>query len=252
MRPVNLIPADQRTGENRPLRSGPLAYVIVGALAAALLGVTAVVLTGNQIDERKAEIAQLEVEDKAAEEKAAQLVAYTQFRSLREERLLTIASLADSRFDWERVMREMSLILPSNVWLTSLGASATGSSGGASASDGGSKLRSSIPGPALELAGCATGQEAVAGFVTTLKDIDGVTRVGVEQSELSEEKSGAGSTEGGASGGSEGSGGDCRTREFIASFSIVVAFDAAPVPISTEAEAAIPAPEATETSAEEE
>src|SRR5215211_1099757 len=124
MRPVNLIPADQRSGENRPLRSGPIAYVVLGALVAMLLGVSALVLTGNQIDEHKSEIAQLEVEDQAAEEKAAELVAYTQFRSLREERLLTIGSLADSRFDWERVMRELSLILPADVWLTNLGASA--------------------------------------------------------------------------------------------------------------------------------
>ena len=40
-------------------------------------------------------------------------------------------------------------------------------------------MRAAIAGPALELSGCAKGQEAVAGFVTALKDIDGVTRVGV-------------------------------------------------------------------------
>ena len=31
-----------------------------------------------------------------------------------------MTSLADSRFDWERVMRELSLILPDDVWLTNL------------------------------------------------------------------------------------------------------------------------------------
>ena len=31
-----------------------------------------------------------------------------------------MTSLADSRFDWERVMRELALILPGDVWLTSL------------------------------------------------------------------------------------------------------------------------------------
>jgi Tfp pilus assembly protein PilN len=243
MRPVNLIPADQRSGESRPLRSGPLAYVIVGALAALLLGVSALVLAGNQIDERKAEIAQLEVEDRAAEEKAGELVAYTQFRSLREERLATIASLADSRFDWERVMRELSLILPEDAWLTALGASASPEAGtGEAAAGAGSTLRESIPGPALELTGCAAGQESVAGFVTALKDIDGVTRVGVEVSELSEQEAGAASApseaEGEGSGGGGGGGdADCRTRDFIASFSIVVAFDAAPVPVSAEAAA---------------
>jgi hypothetical protein len=82
-------------------------------------------------------------------------------------------------------------------------------------------LRGAIPGPALEMSGCATGQEAVAEFVTALKNIDGVTRVGLDSSELASKSGEAGS--GGAGGG------DCRTRSFIAQFSLVVAFDAAPV-----------------------
>jgi hypothetical protein len=96
-------------------------------------------------------------------------------------------------------------------------------------------LRGAAPGPALEIQGCAAGQEAVAGFVTALKDIDGVTRVGVESSELAEQ---AGPTAGASGSGEAASGGanqDCRTRDFIAQFSLVVAFDAAPVPPSATA-----------------
>ena len=44
MRPANLIPKEERTGGRRPMRSGPVAYVVVGALVAALLGVTALVV----------------------------------------------------------------------------------------------------------------------------------------------------------------------------------------------------------------
>jgi Tfp pilus assembly protein PilN len=240
MRPINLIPLEERRGEQRPLRSGPLAYVVVAALVAVLAGVSALVLTGNQVSDRESEIARLEAEDAAAQAKAQQLAAYTQFRTLREQRVATITGLANSRFDWERVMRELSLILPSDVWLVGLTGTATpdasvgGESGGGDAS--GSGLRASAPGPALQLSGCATGQEAVAGFVTALKDIDGVTRVGVQSSELSEQENGAGST--GESGSSEGGGADCRTRDFIAKFEIVAAFDAAPVPPSVEGEAA--------------
>jgi len=242
MRPVNLIPAEERRGEHAPLRSGPLAYVVLGALVAVLIGVTALVLTGNQIAERKSEVATLEAEDAAASAEAEKLVAFTQFRALHEQRLVTISSLADSRFDWERVMRELSLILPADVWLVGLTATASpeASVGGGRS---GSSLRGAAPGPALELSGCAAGQESVAGFVTALKDIDGVTRVGVQSSELSELESGAGST-----GGSGGGGDDCRTRDFIAKFEIVVAFDAAPVPLSVEAEsAALSAAEQAET-----
>jgi Tfp pilus assembly protein PilN len=230
MRPINLIPPEERRGEHAPLRSGPLAYILLGALVAVLAGVTALVLTGNQIDEHKSEIATLQAEDEAEAVRAQRLAAYVQFRNLREQRLETVASLADSRFDWERVMRELALVLPSDAWLVSLTASA--SSGASSGSGSGSGLRGSIPGPALELSGCAAGQEAVARFVTVLKDIDGVTRVGVQSSELGDEGKGGG---GGDSGGDE-----CRTREFIAKFEIVVAFDAAPVAPSTDGSEATP------------
>jgi Tfp pilus assembly protein PilN len=240
MRPVNLIPPEDRRGDHAPLRSGPLAYILLGALVAVLAGVTALVLTGNQVVERESEVAKLERDDARAVAKAERLVAYTEFRSMSEQRVATVQSLADSRFDWERVMRELSLVLPRDAWLTALTASASsGTSGGGG---GGSGLRAAAAGPALELSGCASGQEAVAGFVTALKDIDGVTRVGVQSSELGEEAAGGGG-EGSGSGGGE----ECRTRKFIAKFEIVVAFDAAPIPLSASAEGAPAAPVAAET-----
>lgn len=234
MRPVNLIPPEERRGEHGPTRTGPVPYLVVGALVAVLAGVTALVLTGNQISDRKAELAKIEQEDVVAGARAKKLAAYTQFRTMREQRVQTVTSLADSRFDWERVMRELSLVLPHDVWLTSLDASAApGAEGGGSSGGSGGSLTGSIKGPSLSISGCATGHDAVAGFVGALKEIDGVTRVGVESSELSTQKEGSGSSGSGSSGGSGGGSGgssDCRTRSFIAEFKMVVAFDAAPVP----------------------
>lgn len=231
MRPVNLIPREDRPGSRRAMRGGPIAYILVGALVAALLGVTALVATDNQISDLNGEITQVEGEVAAAEAKAQALDAYSQFHSVREQRVATVISLADSRFDWERVMRELALVLPGDVWLTNLTATANPQvtpDGAATVA-----LRASIPGPALELVGCARSQDAVAGFVQALKDIDGVTRVGVQGSSLS-----------GASSASSDSGGatTCQTRAFIAQFQMVVAFDAAPVPSTATAEAAAPVP----------
>jgi Tfp pilus assembly protein PilN len=226
MRPVNLIPPEDRRGDSAPLRTGPLPYVLLAGLVLLLLGVTAIVVTNNQISESKNEVAQVEAEDAVASAKAQRLAHYTEFRDMSEQRVATVNSLADSRFDWERVMRELSLVLPHDVWLVGLTATAAPGVGVGGGGGGGSNMRGSIPGPALELSGCARGQEAVAGFVTALKDIDGVTRVGVQSSELPEE----GKAGGGEGGGSDSSSGDeCRTRKFIAKFEVVVAFDAAPV-----------------------
>lgn len=229
MRPVNLIPSEERPGARRPLRGGPVAYVIVGALVAALFAVTALVLTENQISEREAEVTQIKGEAAAAEARAQSLSAYTQFHSVREQRVATVASLADSRFDWQRVMRELALILPGNVWLTNLTASATPGATPAGGSEIG--LRAGVAGPALSLSGCARNQEAVAGFVQALKEIDGVTRVGFQGSSL-----------GGASAAGGGSSSTCQTRSFIAQFEMVVAFDAAPATGEAAAVEAVPQP----------
>lgn len=241
MRPVNLIPEEDRPGGRRPMRGGPLAYVVVGALVAALIGVAALVATDNQISDLEGEIAQIEGEVRSAEAKATALAPYTQFHSVREQRVATVTSLADSRFDWERVMRELALVLPGDVWLTNLTATASPTV----AVDGAVtvSLRSSIAGPALSLVGCATSQNAVAGFVQALKDIDGVTRVGVQSSSV-----GAGS----AAASDSASSATCQTRDFIAQFQLVAAFDAAPVTSTATGAEAAPAPAEAEPEAETE
>jgi Tfp pilus assembly protein PilN len=222
VRPVNLIPKEERRGHLAPLRSGPLAYIVLGALVAALAGAILLVVTGNEISQSKAELARVEAQTAAAKAKAAELAPYIAFHQIEQQRTETISNLADSRFDWERVMRQLALILPRDVWLTSLTGTATPEvsvNGG-----GGIAMRQSIPGPALEMVGCAAGQEGVAKFVAELKDIDGVTRVGLQSSELP-------IGEGSGGGESTGASGNCQVSPLIAEFRLVVAFDAAPIPI---------------------
>ena len=248
MRPVNLIPSDERRGERTAMRSGPAAYIVVGALLAALAGVTVMVITDNQISDRKAEVAQLKQQAAVAKARAERLAAYTQFGGVRDQRVATVTSLADSRFDWERVMRELSLILPDDVWLTNL----TGTANPSVQIDGQANiaLRASVQGPALELVGCARGQEAVAGFVSALKDIDGVTRVGVQSSELGNNQTSGAAPAGLSDAGASTTG--CQTRNFLAQFEIVASFDAAPVPASSTAPTTTtpaPAPASTDSSA---
>lgn len=217
MRPVNLIPEEERPGGRRPLRSGPLAYIVVGTLAAAVIAITALVVTESKVSERQAEVTQLKREEAQIEAKAHALASYTQFASVREQRVATVTSLANSRFDWERVLAELSLVLPADIQLTSL----TGTVAPGVSTEGGAgiSMRTQIAGPALEMVGCGASQGAVAGFVEALKNIDGVTRVGVQSSSMSGSEAGGGGATASTCGG-EGS---------SAQFQIVAAFDAAPV-----------------------
>ena len=227
MRPVNLIPPDMRQGDSAPLRTGPLAYIVVGALVLALLGVTLLVLASNEVTEKKGEVATLRQEDAAEEARAEELAPYAQFQAMSQQRVETVTSLANSRFDWPRVMRELALVLPDDVLLADLTASAEPGAGGGESSSG-------ALGPSLEVSGCTKSQDSVASFVTALKDIDGVTRVGLNSSSVGEE---------GNSGGTEA----CAASNLNAEFEMVVAFDAAPVPLASEeaglAPEAEPAPE---------
>jgi len=226
VRPVNLIPPEDRRGEKAPLRTGPLAYVIVGVLAAALVGVTLTVMTGNKVAERKAEVTDLETQVTAAQAQAEQLNSYADFAALQEARQETVTSLATSRFDWERVLRELAIVIPGDVWLTNLTATASPDSSSTSASSSSTAPTDGVLGPSLDIQGCASGHESVAKFLAALRDVDGVTRVTVMSSDRpgadtssDPNASATGSTDGGIS---------CASYDFISTFEVVAAFDAAP------------------------
>jgi Tfp pilus assembly protein PilN len=237
MRPVNLIPSDERRGDRAAMRTGVFSYILIGALAAAVLGIAAVALTSKQIKDRKAEVAQLQVQEQQAQAKAQSLAAFTQFRAAQQARSDTVNSLASSRFDWQRVMNEFARVIPSNVWFVKIAGTADPTVTVADGPD--IQSRESIPGPALELQGCATGQDAVAGLIASLEDIDGVTRVGLDSSGKSDDPQDSAAAA--PTGGDSASGNtDCQTRDFIAQFKIIVAFDEVPTPATASASPSVP------------
>jgi Tfp pilus assembly protein PilN len=231
MRPVNLIPTTERRGEHAPLRAGVLSYVVVGVLALVLGGVVAVVLTGNKIAESKAQVASLQTRQAAADARASQVAPYVDFAALQDARHSTVVSLAQSRFDWERVLRQLAIVIPSDVWLTSLSGGVGGTSS-ASGSSSPSGLADSATGPTLTISGCATSQPAVASFLNSLRDIDGVTRVGLQSSVRS--------APAGASSGGTGGGGACSGSRPLETFQALATFDAVPAPAASDGSTAAP------------
>ena len=228
MRAVNLIPVDQRRGSSGPGRSGTAVYLLLGGLAVLVLAVSAFVLTSNQVNDRRAHLAQVEQQASAAEAQAAALRPYRDFAALGDRRIATIRSLVGSRFDWERALHQLSRVLPTDVWLTSLsGTVAPGVGGGAGAGDSGA-LRGQIQAPALELAGCTSSQSAVSRVLARLRRMDGVQRVSLASSDK-----GAMTPTGtsGPSATTSASSGDCRGgSDQRPQFSLVIFFDALPTP----------------------
>jgi Tfp pilus assembly protein PilN len=221
VRPVNLIPEDERRGGSAPGRVGPLSYFIVGGLALVLVGVCAVVLLGNSVEDKQAEIEELEAQAIETEARAESLAPYVSFQEMRDSRSATIDSLAKSRFDWERVISELARVIPEDISLSNL----TGTvSPEVQVEDAAAvPLRTEVPGPALELVGCARSQPGIAGLVAALHDIDGVTRVtaanGIKSTTSDSEESASDDTQADTDGG-------CQRSQ--PAFQIVVAFDAVP------------------------
>jgi Tfp pilus assembly protein PilN len=229
VRPINLIPTEERRARGSSSRNGPLPFLVVGALAALLLGVVMLIHLSNQVSDRETEVANLQAEKAVVTAQAEKLAPFTAFAQVAEQRTSTIATLANDRFDWPRVVKQLSVVLPANVWFTSLSASA-----GAGGSEGGA-----VGVPSLSIQGCTTSQDAVAAFVSVLKQIDGVTRVGLESSVSGESQEGESVS--GASPCSVGS----KTI-----FSIEVVFDGAPPSPDGAAATAESESEATESGSE--
>jgi Tfp pilus assembly protein PilN len=194
MRAVNLLPPDLRSASSKgkgaanPAREpgeGIGAFVLLGALAFCVVALAGYVLTTNVVKERETRLAEVSAQSAATLKRAADLKPYADFQVLTEARVGTVQGLANSRFDWEQGLRDLSRAMPANVHLTSL----TGSLGSAA---GGSGLRGAINAPAFEISGCTKSQPAVARLMSRLRNIDGVTRVSLSKSEKPEDTAGAG------------------------------------------------------------
>jgi Tfp pilus assembly protein PilN len=234
MRGVDLTPPEERRGSRAPTRTGGMHNLVLVGLGLALLAVIVTAFTSKQVSGGKADVSRLEQELEQATARAQALKPFADFRAVQQQRSATVSSLAQSRFDWERVIRELALVLPDDVWLVNL----TGTVLPDVEIENGAGLstRDSVAGPALEVVGCAPSQDSVAAFVAALEDIDGVTRVGLTSSKLPEESVDA------ASSGDDAGDEDCRTRDFIAKFEIVAAFDAVPIPPVAGGAPGVPAP----------
>jgi Tfp pilus assembly protein PilN len=238
MRPVNLIPAEDRRGDRTELRTGAFTYVLIGGLAVLLLAIIGLALTSKSISDKESKKQELQAELDEVTAKAQSLQSFASFSQMLNDRTTTVSSLAQSRFDWERVINELAHIIPSDVWLVNL----TGTVSPAVQVQNGAEVsvRDGVPGPALEIIGCTTSEDSVAAFIAALEDIDGVTRVGLaETKQPDSDTSDAG---GGTTSDSTQGTDDCRTRDFITQFQLVAAFDSVPTPAGATAAPSTPAP----------
>jgi len=178
MRPVNLLPHEHRAhvAGGKP----GSAYVLVGILALLLAAAALYVVTSNQVNSRKEQALQAKQEADRTEAEVARLGGFGNFAQIAATRKAAVSVLAGGRFDWERFMRELSRVLPSDVWLTAADATVAPGAGGSSDED-------SEPGGKLE--GCAKRQSDVARLMVRLRDLHRVHDVTLQESTRGESDS---------------------------------------------------------------
>lgn len=260
MRPVNLIPLEQRRGTARfggAKRSSMPVHVLLGALGAGVLCTLAVVLTGNQVSTKTEELAGLKAKEEGAKAVADALRPYGQFATVQNSREQQIAQLAEGRIDWEHALDQLSKATPHDVWLTSVEASLqpgldTEGSGG----DAGS-LPGQTTAPTFSISGCAFSHRTAARMMVRMRNLDGVTHVSFSKSERKGDTSGgaapaASSPAGASAGGGSSGGGGCGGSSRVTEFSIVVEFGglqpSAAAPVAADA-AGVPGSSAAPTAA---
>jgi Tfp pilus assembly protein PilN len=202
VRPVNLLPQSARPYVASG-KAGNGSYILIGVLAALVLAVAAYVFTANKITSSHSKIATAQQETQQAQAKSAVLQKYGDFNQVAATRMQSVSSLAVSRIDYERLLRETSRVLPGGVWLNTLDAEAVGSGSYSSASTSTSSTTPAASTPTVHLTGCAPSQKAVATTLVRLRAIHGSDEVQLNESGKALTLGGSG-----ASGGS----GDCGTN----------------------------------------
>lgn len=179
MRAVNLIPSEQRRAKPSGNASGA-AYIVIGVLGVFLALAVAFVLTQNKVNENQTTAAEAKQEADALEAQAAQLGSFTNFASIKDQRLASVVATAQTRFDWERLMREVSLIMPEGSWLRTTSASVVGEqspTGEAPAASPGTVLS-----PTATFVGCTRKQSEVATLMVRMGHLHRATDVKLNQS----------------------------------------------------------------------
>jgi len=177
MRAANLMPGEDRASRAaKAVDTGAAVYVLLAAFA-AVVALAAVWATSNkQVGESRAKLERVSAEAQVAEARTAKAAPYQAFAALARDRVATVTSLSATRFDWAHGLREISRVLPEDVWLTALSGK-SGANGEAP-----TPTTSAAPAPNFELLGCTRDQAKVARLMARLRAVDGVRDVDLRAS----------------------------------------------------------------------
>jgi Tfp pilus assembly protein PilN len=122
MRAVNLLPRDEKRQRQQPgavLLTGVLGSVLVVAVLAG-----AFLMTSSKVSDRQAEVDALRAELAATPPAPQVPVDSSGLETQKNGRVALLGKALAVRVAWDRVLREVSLVLPEDIWLETLTANA--------------------------------------------------------------------------------------------------------------------------------
>ena len=139
-----------------------------------------------------------------------------------------MAGLAKVRFDWERLMRELALVLPPGTTIKEADAGLTPGEG--ESTPAAAKSSSAPTGPYAKLKGCARKQGDVARLMVRLREMHRVHEVSLDESKMQGDGSaGAGGGEAATPvGPAAGTAGDQTSCDGVYEYAVTVSFQATP------------------------
>ena len=125
MRAINLLPKDDaRRGGPQKTQWLAIVPAVVAVLLAALLS-AAFLSASGKVKDRQAELASLEeVLHAIPTPNASKVQSQTALAADKQARVTALSAALSRRVSWDRVLRELSLVLPDDVWLATLTAKA--------------------------------------------------------------------------------------------------------------------------------
>jgi Tfp pilus assembly protein PilN len=179
MKRMNLLPPEVRPRDAG--RRGKRADDGVGAAAAVLaMLVYAFVISGVREDEN--DLTQLKDETQQAQARADALSPYGEFANMKDSRERSVRTVALTRFDYERLTRELTRILPGGVWVSHLDVAPTEPTAEAVDAGADSPDAAQDTPPAMKVSGCAPSQDIVADTLDRLRALTGATDIALGSS----------------------------------------------------------------------
>ncbi len=178
MRAVNLLPHDEPRQSfggqtTRVAVGGTVGFVLVSVLLAASM-----ISASGSVSDRQATLAGLRSSLAAVPRPdATDSAADAELTSEKSQRIGALAGALGGRVAWDRILRQISLVLPDDVWLTSL--SATSPAAAAAASQG-SPAAASLS--SFVLSGATYSQPSVARLLSRLAVVPDLAGVALESS----------------------------------------------------------------------